>query len=138
MEVVILGLLFIGVFAGAIAGIRYVWKEESPWVLAIVVPVSLAFFLGFGWMFAESIPMFNRSLTVHSGIVIDKTYTPAHTTTTMLLVGKIMVPQTQYYPESWSVTISGRNEDGERDERTMSVPGPAWDTVEIGETVVVD
>lgn len=40
------------------------------------------------------------------GEVVGKGYSPAHYTTTYVMSGKVMVPVTNYIPESWSITIS--------------------------------
>ena len=37
--------------------------------------------------------------------VAERTFTPAHTTTRMIMVGKVLVPQTIHHPNSWSIEI---------------------------------
>ena len=39
------------------------------------------------------------------GVVIRKEFTPAYSTTTMVMSGNVMVPVTNHYPDSWNVTV---------------------------------
>lgn len=40
------------------------------------------------------------------GIVSNKEFTPAHTTTTLVMSGKVMIPISTYYPDNYSLIIS--------------------------------
>lgn len=64
------------------------------------------------------------------GEVVDKSYSPAHSTTSFMFVGKSMIPQTHYYPESWYLKI-----DSEEHEKVKSISVPEQDYVntEIGD-----
>jgi hypothetical protein len=65
--------------------------------------------------------------------VIEKCYSEAYTTTTMVMVGKIFVPQTNHHPESWSLDLQledGRCGSFECDQDT-------WDRIERGTSVTV-
>lgn len=48
--------------------------------------------------------------TVLSGTVIDKQFTPAHTNTYDVMVGKILVPEVENVADDWQVEI--RDADG--------------------------
>lgn len=49
------------------------------------------------------------------GIIIDKYYKKAYTTTSMMMCGKVMVPRTIYYPETWNFKIE-KEIDGEKNQ----------------------
>jgi len=40
-----------------------------------------------------------------SGVVVNKWFEPSHTTTSFMMVGKVLIPQTHHYPDSWMVEI---------------------------------
>jgi len=49
---------------------------------------------------------------IKEGTVTSKEYKEAYSVTTMMVVGKTMVPQTIYYDESWIIYISKNGEYG--------------------------
>jgi hypothetical protein len=50
------------------------------------------------------------SIKRDNGIVVDKRFIPAHSTTIISMVGKVSVPTTVYHPDSWRITF--RTPDG--------------------------
>lgn len=48
-----------------------------------------------------------------NGIVVNKTHTNAYVTTTYVQSGKVLVPITQYHPESWGLVIEVDNKTDE-------------------------
>lgn len=64
------------------------------------------------------------------GVVIEKDYAPAHTTTTCNLVGKVTVCSPQYQSESWSIKIRSGEDEGWR-----SVDGETWRQIKVGQFV---
>jgi hypothetical protein len=67
------------------------------------------------------------------GEVIGNGYSPEHYTTTYVMSGKIMVPITNYIPESWSITISI---DGLTD--VVSVSEYNYNIIKIGQKLECD
>ena len=66
------------------------------------------------------------------GIVTNKHYEPAYTTTTITIVNKVSTPLTTYYPESYTVNIkldSGSD--------SVSVSESLYHSMNIGDTVKV-
>lgn len=66
------------------------------------------------------------------GVVVDLRHEPAHSITTMVSTGKVMVPMTTPVPAKWQVVLS----DGERME-IFSVPQGDWDLLSVGDSVPV-
>jgi hypothetical protein len=46
---------------------------------------------------------------IKEGCVYEKKYTPAHSQTTIILAGKVLVPTTTYYEESYTLRIRKYN-----------------------------
>lgn len=85
----------------------------------LLVVVALA---GFG------IGAFADSMKPDSGPILSKSHRDAYTTTTMIMVGKVMVPQTHHHPESWELTI------GEAGwQKTVGVSQADFDRYRVGE-----
>lgn len=59
-------------------------------------------------------------------------FVPAHTTTTMVTVGKTMIPQTHRHPDAWEVTVQVSGESLTCD-LSSPVSEGEWITVNIGE-----
>jgi hypothetical protein len=58
---------------------------------------------------------------------------PAHTTTSNILVGKVMVPQIIHHPESYHVHFDIKDTD-----TSISVSRPFFDSVDVGQRVEVN
>ena len=79
------------------------WLEKIVAVLflvALIVAVLLII-----WFLYWAIDSWFRPEYRGEGIVANKTFTPAHSTIYMMMVGKIMIPQTTYHPDSWDIAI---------------------------------
>jgi hypothetical protein len=62
------------------------------------------------------------------GVVTNKSYSPAYTTTNMIMVGKVMIPTTQYHDEEYDIEITI---DGLTD--NVSLYQDYWNTVKVGD-----
>ena len=86
-----------------------------------------------GWLVFIGVDSVGVQTERAAATVVDKTFTPAHTTTTFVMSGKVMVPITTYYPDSWSIKVSP---DG-----TNAVGCPAshaeYDATQQGANIVV-
>lgn len=87
------------------------------------------------------------SQKITSGEVIGKQFTPAHTevrlTPIVISNGKTtttsIVPFTYYYPDTYTITISGLDKNGEQQAATYRVTEEVYDAVAVGsEFVYVD
>lgn len=79
-----------------------------------------------------SLTLMTGCKTINEGIIVDKEYYRSYTVTTMMMVGKTMVPTTQYHPARWYITIEGELE-GQVVERTMSVGEQKYNEYEVGD-----
>jgi len=78
---------------------------------------------------------FRKKFTT-SGIIVQKGFTPAHTTVVLQQVGKVSVPQTIHHPDRWSFLVElGGAIDAETDEVDVSVD--VYDKLNIGDHVSV-
>ena len=53
------------------------------------------------------------------GTVIDKKYSSAYSTTSIICTGKTMMPITQFHPESWKMQI--QKEEARRNKNNMGI-----------------
>jgi len=67
-----------------------------------------------------------------NGVIVNKTHTNSYVTTTYVQSGKILVPITQYHPESWGLVIEVDNKTDE-----VSVSQDTHIHTKIGTTVLV-
>lgn len=63
-----------------------------------------------------------------SGTVVEKDHDAAYTYTTYIWVNKVMVPQNNYVPESWSILVENSEEKG-----WVSVDEDTFDELELGD-----
>ena len=69
------------------------------WILTIGILVLVLWF--FGWLIDSSyLPVKQKE-----GVVTSHYMIPAHSETTYMMVGKVMVPNTQYYDDEYKLTI---------------------------------
>tara|TARA_R110001592_G_C12827615_1_gene719608 strand:+ start:235 stop:645 length:411 start_codon:yes stop_codon:yes gene_type:complete len=79
----------------------------SGWFMGLLVWVVTLLLLGLiGWGLFYVIDSCWLPTYTDIGEVVGKGYSPAHYTTTYVMSGKVMVPITNYIPESWCITIS--------------------------------
>lgn len=62
------------------------------------------------------------------GVVSDKYFSESHTTTTWIMSGKVMIPITNYYPDTWGIWFSV---DGKQD--SIEVDESLYDKVNVGD-----
>ena len=67
-----------------------------------------------------------------TAIIIEKEFTEAHTTTTMMLVGKVMIPQTMYHDDEYTLHVRRNNE-----EDSIDVEKSFYDAKNIGQEVPI-
>jgi hypothetical protein len=81
------------------------------------------------------------SRKITSGEVIEKSFTPAHSSVMMIpvvrTIGKVtsttIIPYVYHYSDRYIVKISGYNKDGERDTASYRVEKAVFETVELGD-----
>ena len=72
-------------------------------VIMVLCVGALAIMLGY-FVFYLIDSSFRKKFTT-SGILIQKGFTPAHTTMVMQQVGKVMVPTTIHHPDRWTFLV---------------------------------
>ena len=92
------------------------------------------------WMFVSAIMgiltavavILFSSPDIYVGKVYDRQFTPAYSTTTMIMAGKVMVPSTTHHPDRWRICI----EDTKGEERLTEcfpVAKHVYEKTNIGE-----
>lgn len=94
------------------------------WILMIAMVVGLLWF--FVWVIDSSF----LPLKEKEGIVTEHYYVPAHTITSFIMVGKVMVPVTNRISASYEITIEI---DGLKD--NVSITYESWNETEVGDKV---
>lgn len=94
------------------------------WIFATTL-VVLTFWL-FVWLIDSSFLPLKES----DGVVLEKHYTPAHTTTTYIMSGKIMVPITNYISDSYEIEIAIENLKDD-----VSVSADDFENINVGNKV---
>lgn len=106
--------------------------EDNDWIGYILGGVmwliALAITAGLIWLNVWLIDSSFLPLKQKEGVVTDKYYVPAHTTTTYVMSGKVMIPITNYISESYDITIEI---DGITDD--VGLCNSYWNTVQIGD-----
>lgn len=76
------------------------------------------------------------------GVVIDKEFTAAHTTThtTFIRSGKVNVPsiRTVRHPDVWRIQVSGTTKDGKQHTEWWNIGVELYNSIEVGDFVVRD
>lgn len=73
-----------------------------------------------------------RPKALGNGVVVDKNYSPSHTTITMMNVGKSTMPMVIRHPERWSINISN---EGKTD--WFYLTESLHDEIKIGQTISI-
>ena len=73
-----------------------------------------------------------RTPDIYVGKVYDRQFTPAHSTTTMIMSGKVMIPQTIFHPDRWRVCIEDTKGE-EQFTECFPVPKHVYEKTNIGE-----
>lgn len=68
------------------------------------------------------------------GIIINKEYHPSHTTTTMVMSGKVMIPITTHHSEEWRVKVRLYDDNT----GSVSVSEEYYNSINIDDEVNVD
>lgn len=74
----------------------------------------------------------NTEYGEREGIVIDKQYHSAYTTTMYIYVGKVLMPTMQYYPEEWEIQIKKKIDEEEKTIWT-SIDENTYNNIKIGD-----
>lgn len=76
------------------------------------------------------------------GMVVDKSFTPAHTTTytSRIWTGKTAVPRIRLvrHPDVWTIKVSGISDKGDEKTEWWTVSEDVYNSVEIGDEVERD
>lgn len=76
---------------------------------------------------------YSMSEDLLSGVVVDKSYKEAYSTTNIMIVGDFMYPQTSHHPESYSLQIEGERTTGEQGKKWIYVDRKTYDSTSIGD-----
>lgn len=101
------------------------------WVSCITAIEWMIIIAIIGILAAVAVPLFS-SPDIYVGKVYDKKFTPAHSTTTMIMAGKVMVPSTTHHPDRWRICIEGHKGE-ERLTACFPAPKHVYDKTNIGE-----
>lgn len=97
-------------------------------IFVLVITAVIFLFIG-AILFAA---VANESNRIDAGIIVDKHYQQAYTTTSYQRVGETTVPQTHYHPATYYFTIKG-DKDGQTVEYCFSVTETEYSQYKIGE-----
>ncbi len=94
------------------------------WILTILI------FVGISWLSIWMVDSFYLPVKQKEGIIVNKYYTPAHTNTTFVMSGKVMIPVSTFIDECYMVNI---NIDGLVDDFELDINH--WNTIKISDKV---
>lgn len=79
------------------------WLDGLLRILIWIISLGLIclFFFGIFYLFDSSF----RGSQEGEGVVICKSFTPAHTTTQIITTGKSTIPIKHFHPDKWEITI---------------------------------
>lgn len=104
----------------------------QSWVSCLTLIEWMIIIVIIGILSAVAVPLFIGP-DIYVGKVYDKEFTPAHSTTTMIMAGKVMVPSTIHHPDSWRICIEGQK-GAKRLTSCFPTPKHVYDKTNIGET----
>ncbi|WP_086348649.1 hypothetical protein [Candidatus Enterococcus clewellii] len=81
---------------------------------------------------------YSMSEDLLSGVVVDKSYKDAYSTTDIVIIGDFMYPQTNHHPESYKLQIEGERTTGEQGTKWISVDRQTYDNTSIGDEWIND
>lgn len=102
------------------------WVMDSFWR---VIGVFIVLFV----LIAATVFWFSRD-RLSEGVVIEKYITEAYNTQGLMMVGKIMIPQTYYHPRSFNLVISGTYK-GKSYQEVWSVKQESYNSVKVGQYI---
>jgi len=103
--------------------------EDGEYFLGILMWLFSLFVFGLiAWLFGRLIDSTYLPIKEDNGIVTNKFIRPAHYVTTYIKSGEVLVPITNFYDESYNITIK-------IDEMTddVSIYQSSYNSIEIGE-----
>ena len=65
--------------------------------------------------------------------VVDKTYRPGYTTLIPMYNGKSVILIPQYHPDTWYITIEGKNSKGEIHQKIVQIDETTYHDINIGQ-----
>ena len=116
--------------------VRFV--DNLPTIGGALVIIAVVALLALGIIAAiHSIPI------LHEGTVVDKTYRAAHTEVIMMSItddkgNNTIYPQTHYYPDKWSIQVSGITAEDEPRVEWWEVGAGLFGEIAIGDRVYRD
>lgn len=92
------------------------------------IEISLLIILAIGFCLLGVLgySLYAQATGITEGYVYNKTFSPAYCTTTFIMAGKVMVPMTNCYSDSYTLYI--KNED---ETNWFSVPEKVYDDAEL-------
>lgn len=103
------------------------------WMIFTLAWLTILFvFSVLGWLLYLGVNYIGVGKNQLDGVIISKTHSNSYITTTYVMSGKVMVPITQYHPESWGLVV-------EVDSKTdvVGVSQGTHDSTAIGTKVLV-
>lgn len=106
-------------------------KSEKGFIGIVLIIIGIALILMIIGVIGISIYE-EVSFGEKEGIIIDKYYKQAYTTTSMMMCGKVMIPRIIHHPETWNFKIE-KEIDGEKKSITITVSEDIYNKYNIGE-----
>ena len=115
------------------------WGDILEWMFEnLMIPLVVLGGIGLvGLLGYIAYEEYNRD-PMTQGVVVGKQHREAYTTTHMIFVGKVLVPQTIHHPERWVIELEGLTQGGKMARREFSVPKAQWDVIEIGAEMPIE
>lgn len=115
-------------------------RDKSISFEDIVIIIGAIMVLALLVLLAFAIYSSIHSLSLKSGIVISKTYSPSHEEILYHDISSdskhtVIVPYTVYYGAEWNVVIDGMNPKGEHLHRTLSLSEHTFDGIHTGDRI---
>ena len=81
--------------------------DLMDWTIRGIMALLVAILVGLlGMMLFALVDSAGTRTEATPATVVSKSFTPAYTTTTMVMSGKVFVPITTYHPDSWSIRVN--------------------------------
>lgn len=71
--------------------------------------------------------------TIRSGVIVDKQHRPAVTIYVPMRIGDSTIMMPHRYPETYSITVEGKSEEGKKATRVVDVTKEEWQGLSVGD-----